>query len=278
MKLADWLGTFRSLGAGAEFAARSLAGTARGRTSLGKGAAGDTTILLDRKLEDLVVAAARKAGNVRLLSEELGLRDFGRPRATLVADPLDGSANAGAGIGPYAVSYAIAPLEPTLGNVRAGYIRNLVSGEEYWAVRGRGAFRNGRRIRTQKGAGLGLLLVELSPSPLRAVDSARSAFAEADKVRCLGSMALDLCYVASGAASAALDLRGNLGRPLDSSAGKLILEEAGGMFTDGGGDPLDRMPIDLTGRADIIACANGAVRDRVLALTSSGGWPCGKRS
>jgi len=136
MEITRWLKVFRALGERARHAARPLAGTARGRAGLGKGAAGDTTIVLDRTLEDLVVAAARKAGDIRLISEELGTRDFGTPRATLIVDPLDGSANAGAGIGLYAVSYALAPPEPTLGNVRLGYVRNLVSGEEFWAARG----------------------------------------------------------------------------------------------------------------------------------------------
>jgi len=276
MDAAAWLKLFRSLGAQAQRAARPLAGTPAGRRSLGKGASGDTTVVLDKRLEDLVVAAARRSADVRLLSEELGSRDFGRPGCTLIADPLDGSTNAMNGIGLYAVSYALAPPEPTLGNVRLGYVRNLVSGEEYWAVKGKGAFRNGRRMRAQPGPALGMLLVELSPGPLRAVDSAREVLREADKVRCLGSMALDLCYVASGAASAVVDVRGGLGRPLDSSAGKLILEEAGGILTDAGGRSLDGMAIDLCGRLDSVASANRAVHHKVLRLLRAGGLACGK--
>lgn len=276
MDTAGWLNAFRSLGARAQRIARPLAGTPAGRRELGRGASGDTTVVLDQKLEELVVSAARRAGNVRLLSEELGERDFGTPRCTLIVDPLDGSTNAVNGIGLYAVSYALAPLRPTLGNVLVGYVRNLVSGEEYWAVRGKGAFRNGRRLRAQKGPGLGVLLLELAPGQLRAVDSARKLLREADKVRCLGSMALDLCYVASGAASAAVDVRGGLGRPLDSSAGKLILEEAGGTLTDERGRPLDGAVIDLSGRMDSVGSANPAVHKKVLGLLRSGGLPCGK--
>ncbi len=276
MEAASWLKLFRALGARAQRIARPLAGTPAGRRSLGTGASGDTTVVLDKRLEDIVVAAARRAGGVRLLSEELGSRDFGRPRATLIVDPLDGSTNAISGIGLYAVSYALAPPEPTLGNVFLGYVRNLVSGEEYWASRGKGAFRNGRRMRAQGGPGLGLLLLEMSPWPLVEVHRARRALGEADKVRCLGSMALDLCYVASGAASAIVDVRGGLGRPLDASAGKLILEEAGGTMTDEGGRSLDGMKIDLEGRTDSVASANRAVHEQVLSLVHSGGSPCGK--
>jgi len=276
MEIATWLKLLRSLGAQAQKIASPLAGTAAGRRPLGKGASGDTTVVLDKKLEDLVVAAARRAGDVRLLSEELGVRDFGKPKCTLVVDPLDGSTNAMAGIGLYAASYALAPPEPTLGNVRLGYVRNLVSGDEYWAVKGKGAFRNGRRMRSQRGLSLGILLLEMSPLPLVEADRSRRLMDESDKVRCLGSMALDLCYVASGAASAVVDVRGGLGRPLDSSAGKLILEEAGGMLTDSCGRSLDGMAIDLDGHTDSIASANLSMHKKVLGLLQGGGPACGK--
>ena len=276
MDVAGWLKVFRRLGAQAQRAARLLAGTPAGRRPLGKGASGDTTVVLDKRLEELVLKKARNIRNLRLISEEAGVLDIGRPGVSVIVDPLDGSTNAGAGIGLYAVSYALAPPEPTLGNVGLGYVRNLVSGEEYWAVKGKGAFRNGQRIRAQVDSALGILLLEMSPGPLRAVDSARRALHEADKVRCLGSMALDLCYVASGAASAVVDVRGHLGRPLDSSAGKLILEEAGGMMTDAGGSALDGMAVDLSGRMDSVASANRAVHENVLSLLRTGGLPCGK--
>lgn len=266
MELARWLETFRRTGRRAERIARPLAGTARGRMALGRGASGDTTVYMDRVLEDLVIRAARKAGNVRLISEELGVRDFGRPMASLVADPLDGSINAKNGIGLYAVSYAIGPPEPTLGSIRLGYIRNLVSGEEYWAVRGKGAFRNGRRIRTAAGSELGLLLLEVSPAPVRAMEASRRILDAAGKVRCLGSMAIDLCYVASGAASALVDLRGGMARTLDLSAGMLILGEAGGIATDGAGRSIVGLPVDLATRTDLLASANGPMHRRLLGL------------
>jgi myo-inositol-1(or 4)-monophosphatase len=233
---------------------------------LGRGAAGDTTLYIDRALEQLVVKEASKAGNVQLISEEMGLHNYGRPQAAIVADPLDGSANAEGGIGFYAVSYALGPPEPTLGRMRLGYIRNLVSGEEYWAVKGKGAFRNGRKMTSREDGGLRLLLLELSPGPVRAFERAKKMVERAEKVRCLGSMALDLCYVASGAASALVDLRDGLGRPLDICAGKLILEEAGGVVTDADGASLDGLPIDMATRTDLLASAGRRMQWRLLGL------------
>jgi len=266
MEIARWLDTFRKMGRRAEALARPLAGTARGRRRLGRGAAGDTTLYLDRVLEELVIKQARKAGNVRLVSEEVGTVDFGRPEISLVVDPLDGSANADCGIGQYAVSYAIGPPEPKLGTMRLGYIRNLVSGEVYWAVRGKGAFRNGRRIMSREGSGLRMLLLEMSPGPVQAFENARRMVEATEKTRCLGSMALDLCYVASGAASALVDLRGKMARTLDISAGKLILEEAGGVTADGLGLTIDGLPVDQKTRTDLLASANRRIHRRLLGL------------
>jgi len=266
METARWLATFKNMGRKASALVLPLAGTARGRRELGRGAAGDTTLYMDRVLEKMVVREAERAGNVRLISEELGIHDFGRPKVAIVVDPLDGSANAESGIGFYAVSYALGPPEPTLGDIRLGYVRNLVSGEEYWAVKGKGAFRNGRRISSRKDGSLRLLLLEMSPGPVRAFENARGMVERASKIRCLGSMALDLCYVASGSASALADLRGGLGRPLDISAGKLILEEAGGVVTDADGAALDGLPIDMATRTDMLASANGRMHRQVLKL------------
>ena len=266
MELVQWLDTFRHLGRQAEERARLLAGTAKGRRRLGRGAAGDTTVYLDRTLEELVLNAARSSRKVRLISEELGVRDFGKPESALVADPLDGSTNAGLGIGFYAVSYALGPPRPRLGDLRLGYVRNLVTGDEYWAVRGKGAFRNGRRLRPLKAGALEMVLLELSPAPLRALKASWDIIKAARKVRCLGSMALDLCYTASGAASATVDLRGRQARTLDLSAGALILEEAGGSVSDAAGRPLGGLPVDLSTRTDLVASANPMVHRRLLKL------------
>jgi myo-inositol-1(or 4)-monophosphatase len=73
-----------------------------------------------------------------------------------------------------------------------------------------------------------------------------------------------------------VDVRGGLGRPLDSSAGKLILEEAGGIISDAEGRSLDGMKIDLDGRTDSVASANPSMHQKVLRLLRAGGPACGK--
>jgi len=259
-----WLRTFRALGRKAQAAAKPLAGTERGRRELGRGAGGDVTVYLDVALERPVVSACRKHGNVLLISEELGFKVFGKPACSIVADPLDGSVNAKRGIALFSVSYALGPPRPTLGNIKLGYIRNLVSGEEYWAVRGKGAFRNGKRIRSQTEDKLKILLLELSPVTKKGLMDVMPIMMAATRVRSLGSMALDLCYIATGAVSGMADLRGGLLRPLDLSAGKLLIEEAGGVVTGGRGESLEDMPIDLAHHTDMLAAGNSRILKRIL--------------
>ena len=50
-------------------------------------------------------------------------------------------------------------------------------------------------------------------------------------MRILGSVAIELCYVADGTYDAFLDVSGNL-RIVDISAAKLIIEESNGIVTD----------------------------------------------
>ncbi|MGQ9582698.1 MAG: inositol monophosphatase family protein [Thermoplasmatota archaeon] len=266
MELAGWLRVFRALGRRAEELARPLVGTDAARRALGRGAGGDTTVFIDRVLERPVVEAVGSVGRVRLISEEAGVRDFGEPEVSVIADPLDGSVNAKLGVPLFAASYALGPPEPTLGTIQLGYVRNLVSGDEYWATRGGGAHRNGVRIKTSRRPGLELLLMEVSPGQRRALRASRELLHRAARVRCLGSVALDLCLVASGVASAAVDLRGNRLRTLDQCAGKLILEEAGGLVTDARGRSTDELDVDLTTRTDIIAAGSRGVLERILRM------------
>ena len=65
-------------------------------------------------------------------------------------------------------------------------------------------------------------------------------------------MALDLCYVAAGKIDAFTDVRGTM-RMTDIAAGKLIIEEAGGIVTDENGESFKvREPIIKQGLRDSI--------------------------
>ena len=73
-------------------------------------------------------------------------------------------------------------------------------------------------------------------------------------VRRLGSAALDLCYVAAGRFDAFWEQKLN---PWDTSAGALIVQEAGGRVTDSGGGV-------FSSRTGSIVASNGRIHDAVV--------------
>jgi len=97
----DWLPILRAIAAEVRAAIRPLAGSAKAKEVVGLGAGGDQTIYLDQLAEEIVLRhleqAYRSGFRFRLISEELGERDFGGSPLVLV-DPLDGSVNAKMGL------------------------------------------------------------------------------------------------------------------------------------------------------------------------------------
>ncbi len=270
----DWLDMFRTIGTSASLASLDLAGTPEGAVELRRGAGGDMTIELDQRLEDIVIREVSRYRGIRLVSEECGQKDFGRPKASVIADPLDGSFNAKHGIPLYSISLAVAGARPTLGNVRVAYVRNLVTGDEFWAVRGKGAYRGSRRLATRRGRSIQVAAVEFHTARDIGGRAFRRPFPvleDSVRIRSYGSIALELCFLACGSVDVVLDICGRQCRPLDLAAGQLMVTEAGGRVSDGQGRDLTEVPIDLETRTDFIATANAGVHARVLrGLTGTG--------
>jgi myo-inositol-1(or 4)-monophosphatase len=166
-----------------------------------------------------------------------------RKGLVFVVDPLDGTTNFLHGFPWYAVS--IAALVD--GELAAGVVLNIATGELFTAVSGGGARRNGQPIRVSK--------IE---EPLKAlvgtgfpfkygdqVDEYLRGFGEAMRqsagVRRAGSAALDLADVAAGRYEAFWEL---MLAPWDVAAGILLVREAGGIVSDLTGAPA---PVAHTG-------------------------------
>ena len=116
------------------------------------------------------------------------------------------------------------------GTVRVGAIYNPYIDEMFTAIRGEGAFLNGRPIAVSRD-GLSESVVCFGTSPYhpeladRTFRLVRKAFDAGLDVRREGAAALDLCTVAAGRAGLYFELQLSL---WDYAAGKLIVEEAGG--------------------------------------------------
>jgi myo-inositol-1(or 4)-monophosphatase len=158
-----------------------------------------------------------------------------------LVDPIDGTTNYANGVPHYAVNVALcqgtqAMLAVTL---------HLPGSNIYWASEGKGAFMrtpDGRQQRLQvnraQQLNRALLTTGFPYHRAESMDNNSAEFAYflplCQSVRCLGSAALDLAFVASGALAAFWE--GWLG-PWDATAGVLLVREAGGFVTDYQGNP-----------------------------------------
>lgn len=179
-----------------------------------------------------------------------------------IIDPLDGTTNFLHRYPMYAVSVAVAHE----GELVAGAILSGVTGEEWCAVRGAGAFKDGQRIHVsaierlpQALIATGFPFKTIRQLP-RYLGQFGAVLRSAAGVRRAGSAALDLCHLATGYIDGfwELDLA-----PWDVAAGTLIVREAGGVITHVDGTPrgIDSGSV-LAGNAAIHAalvdCLNGA--------------------
>lgn len=234
----------------------------RWREQVGMGADGSPTALVDRVAEEAVLRTLEaEDATFNVVSEEAPYLDRGSPW-TLVMDPVDGTANAMAGVPIYSVSLAL--CKDDLQGAAYGVVRDLVSGWSYEAERGRGAWRNGERIRVRPyDPERSLFTVYLgSNAHPRAFELA----ARCRRLRNLGAASLDMCLVAAGAAdlyymnSVATDLELRI---TDVAASSLILREAGGEVYDLGGNALN-MALDARQRSNLVALGDPALREVVL--------------
>lgn len=219
-------------------------------TVLYMGADGTPTTKIDDVAEMAAVRVLKEDGRpFNLISEEMGSMTIGvGAELTIVLDPVDGTHNAIHDIPFYSFSMAIGGND--LSQIYYGYVRDLVTGDVYLAEKARGAFLNGRRIHVSNNT------KEYCVSTNSQISIEKNC-----KIRLFGSVALELCYVASQKLDAVIDNRNNL-RVTDISAGKLIVEEAGGMVTDYMNEPL-KLPLDIRQKMRIIA-SNGRIHEELL--------------
>ncbi len=251
-----------------------LAGTARGRTVVGQGAGGDGTIYMDQLAEEIAVRhleqAYRSGARFELVSEELGERAFGGSDVILV-DPLDGSFNAKQGLPYYAVVLAAGGGD-RIKDVQLGYVLNLVTGDEFYAKAGGGAFRNGQPLEPDAtefdGRGFAVVSVD-APTGVDARGPAGPILARAEKTRQMGSAALNMCHTATGGIT--LQVTPAPVRAFDLAGPLLILRECGGIATTFAGEPLDDISSRLDSRTTLLASASRPAHRRALELMQEAG-------
>ncbi len=233
---------------------------------LGKGASGDTTYPIDKKAEDIVIEEAEKLKlPLTIVSEECGVKDIRGGGAKLLLDPIDGSRNALSGIPLFSTSIAIIDGD-TIGNTSLGYIINLISGDEFWAIKGGGSFMNGTPIKTQRGITFKVLAYE-AQTPKLDIPVIMPLISMFSRARCFGSTALDLAFIAQGAIS--LFVVPSHSRSFDFAAGYLMTKEAGGVVTDLNGGTLEDIGISVKRTTSILASGNEGLHKKALEVLNS---------
>lgn len=228
------------LGALAADLAREAGALARRRRAEGvslaatKSTVADIVTEADREVEALIRERLRRERPEDGFLGEESDAAAGTSGFTWVVDPIDGTVNYASGIPTYSVSVAVVEGEPSPEAWRgvAGAVYAPVLDELFTAVRGEGAWLGGERLAVTEETPAGALLgtgFGYDPSTHDGdLATVRRVMTIARDLRRMGSAAIDLSYVAAGR------LDGFFERGLnawDFGAGRLLVEEAGGMVS-----------------------------------------------
>lgn len=230
----------------------------------------DITRKMDMAAEHALDSAlSRRSLSARVISEELGDRIVGEhPDFMLVFDPIDGSTNAACGIPFFCTSIAytektdIAAFE----DITMAVICDI-QGNTYHAVREKGAFLNGKPVPGKKRGARPKPVVSVYSYGVPYVPPGLIELEKTIIVRALGSIALDMCYVADGTLDGVIDTRG-LVSGYDIMASALVLREAGGYLTDLIGKTIAN-EVQATGLS-IIGTKNRELHDKVARTLAQG--------
>ena len=252
------------------------------------GADGTPTSLIDIIAEDKIINILKNAPVLSyIVSEEIGELKLGRgtkrsitlteelrrddleedeiPKFIFLMDPVDGTSNAIKEIPAYGISIAVAEVNQgrlaTLNDVQLGFISNFANGNFFEAEKGKGCWLNNEEVKPSdiiniSNMTLGGFTKSGTSQASKLVDNAR-------RMRVLGSVVLELSYVASGRYDAFIDLRGS--RIIDIAASKLIVEEAGGIITNKYGQKLNNT-LSIYERTIVVAANNRILHKQMIDI------------
>ena len=220
----------------------------------------DVVTEYDRRVQALLMQ--RLGGAVpgaHYFCEELDERDRLDAEQLFIIDPIDGTMNFVHGFHHSCISVAYAER----GEVLIGVIYNPYMDELFSAIKGGGAYLNGRPIHvTDEGLAGSVVCYGTAPYNPELTDetfeTARKLYAASLDLRREGSAALDLCTVAAGRAGLYFELKVRL---WDYAAGDLIVREAGGVCSR-----IDGSPFPTDGSRTGIAAGSPKAMEEFLTL------------
>ena len=269
-------------------AVREYAGTELGGTEIKIGADGTPTSYIDQIAEEKIVNILKNADVLSyLISEEVGELKLGKgtkriikltqelkrtdlteeetPKFIFLIDPIDGTSNAIKEIPAYAISIAIAEVNQgrlaTINDVELGFVYNLANGNFIEAEKGKGCHLNNEPLTPSTNVQINRMT--LGGFTKSGTSEASKLVDRARRMRVLGSVVLELSYVASGRYDAFLDLRGS--RIIDIAAGKLILDETGCIITDKYGHKLNNV-LSIYEKSIVVAANNKEMHQQIIDI------------
>ncbi len=215
---------------------------------------------MDTRSERTIVQTLQAAfpGHGIIAEEETSIRNHSG--FLWIIDPLDGTTNYAHGYPCFSVSIGLQHQ----GEMIVGVVYDPMRGELFSAVKGEGAWLNGKQIRVSSVDVLIRSLLSTGFPYDRKVSEKNNMnyFHEllmaSQEVRRDGSAALDLCSVAAGRFDGFWELKL---KPWDVAAGSLIVSEAGGVVSDLAGK---RAGLD----AGEILASNGRIHQQMLKALS----------
>jgi myo-inositol-1(or 4)-monophosphatase len=211
----------------------------------------------DKMSENLIIAAIQQhfPGHAILAEESPAI-----PGSSMrwIIDPLDGTTNYAHGYPVFCVSIA---LEKD-GVIILGVIYDPTRRDTFIAVRGDGAYLNGKRLASSKTADLNRSLLatgfpyDIRESKENNLNYFSTMAKEAQAIRRAGAAALDMAYVAAGRLDGFWELKL---QPWDMAAGCLMIEEAGGKITEISGSSWNILSPD-------ILASNGRIHEQMIAV------------
>ena len=193
---------------------------------------------IDKKSEAAIINFVKKEfPNHAVLAEESGEHKT-TSEYLWVIDPLDGTSNFAHGLPIFSVSIGVQKNGETI----CGVVYDVMRDEIYTVEKGSGSFRNGKKLYVSTNDNLRKSMLvtgfpyDVEDNPDYAIERFAAFLRASSAVRRLGSAAIDMCYVASGVFDGFWEVNLN---PWDVCAGKLLVEEAGGIVTNFAGEKTD---------------------------------------
>lgn len=214
----------------------------------------------DKESEKIILARIKRSGiKSTVSSEEAGTIDYGSGEVLWTVDPLDGTFNYAKRVPHFAVSIGVLVHNRPV----AGVIYNPVLDEMFTASRDHGAHLNGKKIhasRTRQLVDSALIFEWWHPEPSipDPLELEKSIYRFTRSLRSPGSVALNLCAVASGRFDGLVTVF-RKSPAYEVVAGCVIVEEAGGRVTNAQGDSWE----SLSGS---IVAGGAAIHRQLLSL------------